>query len=126
LSVLRVPDDLHEAFGFTCSTSTTIRRERELAHLVIQLLFLAGLLAKTDGRNVGVAIGAARNIAVVHRVRVLAAQHVRQYVPLTRALVREHGTTSNVSDGVDAGGGRFHALVGLDESAIRELHAGLV
>src|SRR3954471_5078996 len=48
LAVLRVANDLHEAFCLTRGTRATIRREIEPADLVVELLFLALRFRETD------------------------------------------------------------------------------
>ncbi len=51
LPVLRVADDLHEAVGLARGARAPVRREGELADLVLELLLLALLLGEPPGRR---------------------------------------------------------------------------
>ena len=69
LAVLRVANDLHEAFGLARRARAAVRREGELADLVVELLVLALLLGEADRRDLGMAVRRVRDVAVVHPVR---------------------------------------------------------
>src|ERR1051326_4492358 len=62
--VLGVADDFHEDLRFAGRAGTSVRRERELADLVLELLVFALLLGEADGRDFRMAVRGARNVAV--------------------------------------------------------------
>src|ERR1041385_525379 len=70
LAVLRVADDLHEAFCLTGGPRPATRGERKFSDLEVELLFLALLLGEPDGGDFGMTVGGVGDIAVVHHLHV--------------------------------------------------------
>src|SRR5947209_20328492 len=125
LAVFGIANDFDESFGFTGGACATVSHEWKLADLVVDLLFLDLGFGHADRCNFGVAIRSARDVAVVHGVRVgNAGEKLREHYAFAHALVCEHRWTRNVADRVDAFHRSFHSLVDLDESTLRHLDAG--
>src|ERR1019366_2846373 len=99
---------------------------RELAHLVVDLLFLHLRFGHADRGDLGVAVRRVRNIAVAQRVERLPGDDFGDDHALALALVREHRRAGDVADRVEPLRARFHALVDLDEAAVGELKAGFL
>src|SRR5687768_2319577 len=104
LTVLGVANDLHEAVGLAAGASAPVRREGELPDLVLELLVLALLLGEADRRYFGMTVGGVRNVAIVHRMHVLAGELLSERDALSRALVGEHWRTGDIADRENAFG----------------------
>ena len=103
LAVLRVANDLHEAFRLARRARAAVRREGELADLVVELLLLALLLGEADRRDFRDGSrsrsGCCRSS---RRARALAGEQLGDDDAFALALVREHRRAGDVADGVDA------------------------
>ncbi len=123
-TVLRVADDLHEPVRVARGARAPVGRERELADLVVELALLGLRFREADRGDLGVTVGAVRYIRVVHRMRMLPRDQLREHMPLARTLVGEHLVARHIADRVDVGRTRPELVVDLDEPTLRELHAG--
>ena len=113
---------LTESPGLALRDRPAAGRERELAHR--ELARPRGRrLGEPDGRNLRMAIGAGRHVAVVDRPRGLARDRLRGHDPLRHRLVGEELVARHVADRVDPSPslhGRRHrheAALGGDPSA---------
>src|SRR5205085_12043247 len=101
LAVLRVPDDLDEAFRLARSAGPTVGGEGEFPDLVVDFLFLDLRLGQADRRNFRMAISSVGNVAVIHLVYVLlAGEKLGEHDAFALSLVRQHWRASDVSYGV--------------------------
>src|SRR5437764_6093425 len=76
LSILRVANDLDEAFRLTRRARTAVGGEGKATDFVVELLVLALLLSESDRRDLGMAVRGAGNIPVVDAVRVLTGENL--------------------------------------------------
>ena len=93
--------------------------EGELASLHLEAFFLRRSLGEADTSNLRVGIGAARDARFVDRLGELSGEPRGDDQAGHAANVRQlRHAADDVADGVNAGFGRLHPLVGHDEGAV--------
>src|SRR5690625_3817503 len=118
LTVLLVPDDLHEAVSITHRPSTTTRTPWERADLDIVPCLLRLRLSHPDRCDFRVAVGNTRDIVVVDPSIRIASDELRGSNPLMRGLVREEGRLGAVADSEDTLDSGTHLLVDGDKAVL--------
>src|SRR5918992_6370 len=127
LTVFLVANDLHESFRFTGSPGPAVGAEGEAAHLKVQFALLGLLFRHSDTGDLGVAVGDARYVVVLDRLRPVSGNTLGNDHAFPATLVCQHRRPGDISDGIDTGrGGLQGLLVHLDEAAIGELHPGFL
>src|SRR5207253_6428552 len=121
---LLVEDHLDQALILAERNRLAVADERETADADLATVLFRSRLGQTDGSNLRLAIGAARNEVLVHGMRMQALDRLDADHALMLGLVRQHRRARDVADGVDA------RHVGLAESIDRDgaaldLHAEL-
>ncbi|QTK78702.1 hypothetical protein AT6N2_C0861 [Agrobacterium tumefaciens] len=123
LAGLLVEDGLDHTLVFAERNRLAVCRKGEAANADVAALFLGLGFGETDRSDLRIAIGAARNLELVH------GMHIRQTGDLFDAddslvlsLVGEQWRTRDVTDGVDTGHVGLAVTVDDDEAAIG-LHA---
>ena len=127
LAVLRVANDLDEAFGLSGCASAAVGGERKLPDLVVDLLFFYLGFGHANRCNLRMAVRRIWNVAVIDRVdMLLAGEELGEDHTFPLAFVGEHRWPGDIADSVDPFDRSLHSLVDLDESPIGELDAELL
>ena len=125
LAGLLVEDRLDQPFRLAQRNRLAVADEGEAPDIDLEAGFLRPLLGKPDRGDLRIAIGAARDLQLVHRMRVLAGDRLDTDDALVLGLVRKHRRSGHVADRVDAGNVRPADLVD-DDHALLDLHAKLL
>lgn len=115
---LGISEDLDDTLSIIDSASTRVGHEGELADLVLDALSLEVLLVLTDGGDLRVGVDDTGDGVVVD-VAVLASHDLDSGNTFLLGLVGEHGTSDNITDGVDRGDVGAEVVVNLDHAAVK-------
>src|SRR5712671_1207863 len=125
LAGLVVEDHLGHALILAERHRLAVADERKTTDADIELFVLRGLFGEADGGHLRMAIGAARDHPLVHRMRMQALDRLDADHSFMLSLVGEHGGTGDVADRVDAGHVGPAELVD-DDAAALGLYAELL
>src|SRR5262245_53455341 len=113
-----VEDHLDETLVLAQRDRLAVAYERKAADADIELVLLRRLLGKADGGDLRRAIGAARDEALVHGMRLEALDGLDADDALVLGLVREQRRAGNVADGVGAGGSGASERIDYEGAAV--------
>src|SRR5581483_6243307 len=124
-SRLLVEDQLRESFRAIHAQRTARRGPREFRHANVEFLVFRFAFGHADPRDFRIGVGDARNHARVERALVSRADFRRDF-RLVRGLVRQHRRADDVADREDVRHVGAQLLVGGNETASGDGHAGFV
>ena len=100
-AVLRIRDDLNEAFIVGRGYGATVRGQWKLSYLHLMPRRLRLLLGKADHGNLGMAVADARNVVIAHRMPGHTGDTLSHHDSLVRALMSEHRFSGNIAASPD-------------------------
>ncbi len=98
-----VEDHLDQTLVFAERNRLAVADERETADTDFVTAFLGLRFGQADGRDLRLAISAARDQVLLHRMRMQALDRLDTDHAFMLRLVRQHRRACNVADGIDAG-----------------------
>ena len=125
LPVAGVPDHLHEPFRLAHPPRPPVGAPREAPDRDLEPLAVSCFLGEPDRRDLGVAVGHARNVRVVDGHFAVLRDCADGRSRLRPCLVRQERRLRDVADRVDPGNVRAHPCVGRHKAAIYP-HADLL
>jgi len=120
LAVFLAEQDLHEAFGLAAGLGFAKCLIREFADLVFDTFFLEGTLGLAHGSDLGIAIGAAREVSNTLDGRAFDKDSFNALHRFEAGGVGEPRRSGDVADGVNIRDGGFVALTNFNPTAVGE------